>query len=127
MGAVSSFMFMCILELYVVWILISACLYLIFRGLPVRIHFLLNGIIQRRKFLERKWRWVFIYIPRSCHFYLYLVVHRHQQDFDLNLFYNNFRIGSDLVLHFGIHSVEQVVIHLGHLLSIGHGRMVPTH
>lgn len=127
MGAVSSFMFMCILELYILLILISAFFFLIFRVRPVRIHFLLNGIIQRRKFMERKWRWVFIYIPRSCHFYLYLIVHQHQQDFDLNLFYNNCRIGSDLVLHSGIHSAEQVLIHLAHLLSIGHGRMVPTH
>lgn len=77
----------------IVWILIGACLYLIFRARPVRINFLLNGIIQRRKFSERKWRWVFIYIPRSCHSYLYLIVHLHQQDFNLNLFYNNCRIG----------------------------------
>jgi len=45
----------------------------------------------------------------------------------LNLLLCNCRIGSGLVLHFGIHSVEQVLTHLVHLPNIGHGKMVPIH
>ena len=63
------------------------CKNLIFRVRQVRMCFHLNGIMQRRKFLGRRWRLVFIYIPRSCQFYLYFIIHQHPLAFDLNLFY----------------------------------------
>jgi hypothetical protein len=54
-------------------------IYVIFRGLPVKIHFHLNGIIQRRKFLGRRWRLVYIYIQSG--FFLFEL----HLDFNLNL------------------------------------------